>query len=118
MAIGADGSPGVGCSPAALRTAAIAGSCAEGGRRGDQMNHFGVRLLDIAWRKRAFVIIALLASLLAWPLAVRAQQPEGKIPRIGILGNIRSPAFEAFERGLRELGYVEGKNIVIEWRLA
>src|SRR5262249_19708453 len=41
-----------------------------------------------------------------------------KVPRIGFLANVRSPATEAFERGLRELGYVEGKNIVIEWRLA
>ena len=53
--------------------------------------------------------------------SAKAQQPA-KIPRIGFL----SPAFpsanparsEAFRQGLRELGYVEGKNIVIEWRSA
>ena len=49
----------------------------------------------------------------------RAQQPA-KIPRIGYLGGT-SPStsagrFEAFRQGLRELGYVEGKNIIIEWR--
>jgi putative ABC transport system substrate-binding protein len=48
-----------------------------------------------------------------------AQQPT-KIPRIGYLGG-NSPSanrarIEAFRQGLRELGYVEGKNIVIEWR--
>ena len=51
--------------------------------------------------------------------SAEAQQPT-KIPRIGYLGGT-SPSFsaartEAFRQGLRELGYVEGKNIVIEWR--
>ena len=50
-----------------------------------------------------------------------AQQPT-KVPRIGYLG-FSSPStiptrIEAFRQGLRELGYVEGKNIVIEWRFA
>jgi hypothetical protein len=46
-----------------------------------------------------------------------AQQPK-KVPRIGYLGGT-SPLLErreAFRQGLRELGYIEGKNIVIEWR--
>ena len=50
-----------------------------------------------------------------------AQQPT-KIPRIGFFSSISSSIFsaraEAFRQGLRELGYVEGKNIVIEWRSA
>jgi putative ABC transport system substrate-binding protein len=50
-----------------------------------------------------------------------AQQPT-KIPRIGYLGvnslNVNPDRREAFRQGLRELGYVEGKNIVIEWRSA
>ena len=45
-----------------------------------------------------------------------AQQPA-KIPRIGYLGSTSvSARTEAFRQSLRELGYVEGKNIVIEWR--
>src|SRR5262252_6388222 len=68
-------------------------------------------------RRREF-IAAIGGAAAGWPFAARAQQPAGKIPRIGFLANVRSPATEAFERGLRELGYVEGKNIVIEWRLA
>jgi putative tryptophan/tyrosine transport system substrate-binding protein len=48
-----------------------------------------------------------------------AQQPK-KVPRIGYLGGVPPSAnearIEAFGEGLRELGYVEGKNIVIEWR--
>ena len=53
-------------------------------------------------------------------LPAQAQQPT-KVPRIGYLS---APPFrfhgrlEAFRQGLRELGYVEGKNIVIEWRHA
>jgi putative ABC transport system substrate-binding protein len=50
-----------------------------------------------------------------------AQQPK-KVPRIGFLFNTPPSAnvarIEAFRQGLRELGYVEGKNIVIEWRHA
>ena len=51
----------------------------------------------------------------------QAQQPT-KIPRIGYLvassPSAISARIEAFRQGLRELGYVEGKNIVIEWRYA
>src|SRR5262245_105076 len=50
-----------------------------------------------------------------------SQQPK-KIPRIGFLGasspSAISARLEAFRQGLRELGYVEGKNIVIEYRYA
>jgi putative ABC transport system substrate-binding protein len=60
-------------------------------------------------------------AMLALPFAAHAQQP-GKVPRIGYL-SASSPSsqqtrFEAFRQGLRELGYVEGKNIVIELRFA
>src|SRR5215210_525392 len=49
-------------------------------------------------------------------------QPAGKIPRIGFLSSL-SPAavaarIDAFRQGLRELGYVEGKNLIIEYRYA
>ena len=53
--------------------------------------------------------------------SAEAQQPT-KIPRIGHLATTSLPLvparIEAFRQGLRELGYVEGKNIVIEWRYA
>src|SRR5262249_31970201 len=52
---------------------------------------------------------------------VQAQQPK-KIPRIGYLmvqsSSTRSVRIDPFRQGLRELGYVEGRNIVIEWRFA
>src|SRR5215475_12836584 len=65
--------------------------------------------------------LALGAMLLAFSWPVEAQQPT-KIPRIGFLG-VTSPSVvadrtEGFRRGLREVGYVEGKNIIIEWRYA
>ncbi|MGZ8477585.1 MAG: ABC transporter substrate-binding protein [Candidatus Binatia bacterium] len=65
--------------------------------------------------------LALSALLLALGFPVEAQQ-AGKIPRIGYLNATSastSPArVEAFRQGLRELGYLEGKNIVIEFRHA
>jgi putative ABC transport system substrate-binding protein len=56
-----------------------------------------------------------------WPLAARAQQ-SGKVPRIGYLG-VSSPSLElhyveAFRQKLRDLGHVEGENIVIAYRWA
>src|SRR5215471_1732397 len=66
--------------------------------------------------------ITLFGGVAAWPLAARAQQ-AGKIPRIGYLSpGSASPGplayHDEFQRGLRELGYVEGRNIVIEYRFA
>jgi len=65
--------------------------------------------------------IALCAMLLAFCFPAEAQQPT-KIPRIGFLFgsslSIASARIEAFRQGLRELGDVEGKSIVIEWRSA
>jgi putative ABC transport system substrate-binding protein len=59
-------------------------------------------------------------SLLAAPLVAQAQQ-AGKVWRIGVLSSGSPSAtgvgrIDAFKRGLRELGYVEGRNIVIEPR--
>ncbi len=70
-------------------------------------------------KRRTF--ITLLGGVAAWPLAARAQQ-AGKIPRVGFMGN-STAALEAnlvgpFRDGLRELGYQEGRNIVIEYRWA
>jgi len=62
--------------------------------------------------------LALCALLLALNVPTAAQQAT-KIPRIGFLGGSPSGSatrIEAFRQGLRELGYVEGKNIIIEWR--
>jgi putative tryptophan/tyrosine transport system substrate-binding protein len=63
---------------------------------------------------------SLLGGAATWPLAARAQQGK-RIPRIGVLlfgTPDTDPNLPAFLRGLRELGYVEGQNIAIEYRYA
>jgi putative ABC transport system substrate-binding protein len=67
------------------------------------------------WPLVAAVVAVL---LLAPPLAAEAQQP-GKLYRIGILGSSptsATPTWEAFRQGLRDLGYIEGQNITIQYR--
>jgi ABC-type uncharacterized transport system substrate-binding protein len=68
---------------------------------------------------RTKIISFLLATLLLVSThLVEAQQPK-KVPRIGYQGaGSNDENEEAFRQGLRELGYVEGQNIVIEWRFA
>jgi putative ABC transport system substrate-binding protein len=61
------------------------------------------------------------AVLLATQKHPAAQQPSGKIPRVGMLtaGNsARTRAIDAFRERLRDLGYVEGRNIILEFRFA
>ena len=71
--------------------------------------------------RRKFFGLALSTLLLALYFSVEAQQPT-KVPRIGYLGGVSLSAntarHDAFRQGLRELHYVEGKNIVIDWRSA
>jgi putative ABC transport system substrate-binding protein len=72
--------------------------------------------------KAKILVYLLPALILATIHLVEAQQPT-KVPRIGFLSAVSSASIprnriEAFKQGLRELGYVEGKNIVIEYRFA
>ena len=60
-------------------------------------------------------LIAFLGAALVCPLSSVAQQPK-KFARIGVLST--SSAFDSFRQGLRELGYVEGTNIFVEYRSA
>ena len=58
--------------------------------------------------------------LLAAPLTAEAQEQAGKVPRIGVLTSTLMTAVlqDAFRQGLRDHGYVEGRNILVEWRAA
>jgi putative tryptophan/tyrosine transport system substrate-binding protein len=73
-------------------------------------------------RRREFIGLlgggAAAAGSALWPLGACAQQPE-KIWRIGIVvEGMRSPAYDGFLQGMGDLGYVAGKNYLIEWRFA
>jgi hypothetical protein len=67
---------------------------------------------------RRELLAALGGAAAAWPLAARAQQP-GKLPTIGFLGSTRSATSEwttAFVQRLRELGWIDGRNVAIKYR--
>jgi putative tryptophan/tyrosine transport system substrate-binding protein len=70
-------------------------------------------------KRREF--ISLMGGAAAWPLAARAQQSQGR-PLIGILSPISAALaarnMEALRQGLRDVGYVEGRNIALEFRYA
>ena len=69
-------------------------------------------------RRREF--ITLLGGAAAWPLAARAQQPA-KVPRVGILSPAASETagtLTAFREGIRDLGYIEGQTIALDFRLS
>src|SRR5262245_56680919 len=69
-------------------------------------------------KRREFITLSAVA---AWPLAARAQQP-GKLPTVGFLGAttplVESQRLAAFVQRLRELGWMEGRNVAIEVRWA
>src|SRR5215469_14015411 len=60
--------------------------------------------------------IAGLGGAVGWPVLTWAQQRQVKSPRIGIIDD--APIWDHFRRGLRELGYIEGRDIAIEYRSA
>ena len=71
-------------------------------------------------KKPSLASILFAGALLAVAVIAQAQQPK-KIPRIGYLSGAGDPSnpgpnVEAFRRGLQELGYIEGKNILVEYR--
>src|SRR5437870_1012207 len=72
--------------------------------------------------KRAAVLSILVVAVLLAVAVVAEGQQSTKVARIGFLGgtslSVESTRIESFRQGMREVGYVEGKNLVIEWRWA
>jgi putative ABC transport system substrate-binding protein len=72
--------------------------------------------------KRREFITLIGGATVAWPLAAHAQQPAGKLPTIGLLGSgtptTQGQASAAFSQRLRELAWIEGRTIAIEYRWA
>jgi putative tryptophan/tyrosine transport system substrate-binding protein len=66
-------------------------------------------------RRRQF--IALLGGAAVWPLGVRAQQTD-RVWRVGVLVAEAWPEVEGLHDGLRELGYRDGENVLLEYRFA
>jgi putative tryptophan/tyrosine transport system substrate-binding protein len=66
-------------------------------------------------RRRQFIRL-FGSAVVAWPLAAGAQQQVGKLPRIGFISTEPSELTEAFSEGLREAGYVDGQNIILDTR--
>jgi putative ABC transport system substrate-binding protein len=83
----------------------------------------GAQIVGRRMNSRRKLVIALGAGALAAPLFPFAQQ-QGKIWRVGFLSARRRPPvldldyYGAFPRRMKELGYVEGRNLHIEWRFA
>jgi putative tryptophan/tyrosine transport system substrate-binding protein len=65
-------------------------------------------------RRRVF--IAGLGSVAAWPMAVHGQRPA--VPVIGLLAANQNVLMRSFQRGLNDAGFVEGRNVAIEYRFA
>src|SRR6516225_5189924 len=68
-----------------------------------------------AIRRREFIAL-LGGAAIAWPIVARAQQK--KVPRIGYLSPGSPPANQAFWQAMWELGYVEGHNVMVDYRWA
>jgi putative tryptophan/tyrosine transport system substrate-binding protein len=70
--------------------------------------------------RRRSVIIGGLTGLLLAPEHASTQQPSAKIPRVGIVTQAATdkddPRFDAFRERLHDLGYVEGRNIILDFR--
>src|SRR5216684_419917 len=71
---------------------------------------------------RRDAVVALVALGAATASRASLAQPQGKVWRVGFLSptsaSFSSPYTDAFLKGMRELGYVEGRNLVVEWRFA
>jgi putative tryptophan/tyrosine transport system substrate-binding protein len=75
----------------------------------------GIRVLFNQLKRREFITL-LGGAAVTWPLAARAQQRGRKMALIGIIDD--APIWNHFRKGLRDLGYIEGENIEIQYQTA
>ena len=77
-----------------------------------------IQIFGGSMRRRDFIKAIACSTAAAWPPVARAQQPT--MPVIGFLGGASTPkeGLAAFQKGLREAGYIEGKTLMIEYRSA
>src|SRR5574341_1732483 len=79
-------------------------------------------LKEVVVKVTAVKLIALLTLVLCTPPLAAGAQPTGNVNRIAFLSSgsskVPSPVLEGFREGLRGLGWVEGQNIVIDYRFA
>src|SRR6266481_3476952 len=68
--------------------------------------------------KRRDFITLIGGAAAAWPLVASAQQQTGKIPRVGFLLNVQSELVVALFEGLKDAGYIDGQNMVVETRFS
>src|SRR5262249_25615954 len=92
-----------------------------GNREVEQGSPGGKHQAGVVTRMKRRDFITLLGGAAAWPLAARAQQ-RTRLPTIGFLGTVTpdawSPFVAAFVQRLRELGWVDGRTIAVEYRWA
>jgi putative ABC transport system substrate-binding protein len=77
-------------------------------------------LLSRHTKRRDFITL-IGGAAAAWPLATRAQQFAGRMPQVGILSpaaSVAAATLAAFREGMRDLGYVEGRTIMLDFRLS
>jgi hypothetical protein len=72
--------------------------------------------MQIGQLKRREFITLLGGAATGWPKAVGAQQSVSRLPRVGAMQTVRSENSEAFEQGLRDAGYVDGRNVILDER--
>jgi putative ABC transport system substrate-binding protein len=73
-------------------------------------------LLSRHTKRRDFITL-IGGAAAAWPIAAGAQQPV-RVQRIGLMANLQLRPIEGFRNRLRELGYIEGQNLIVEYRFA